>query len=429
MGWLRALFGAPDLEKLKEDRDIAGLTRALGHRNPTVRAQAATKLGELGAVMAIPALATALKDQNYDVRESAVHALGKFGEPDAVEAVIAGLSDADSGLRRKAAMVLGQQGDRHAVAALIGALSDETWPVRAEAAKALGRIGDPLAVEPVIGYLQKTLRAERPAGLFQSDTEQLLAAAPSESTWPECQAAAEALGQLRDRRATQPLVGALKHRNSKVRQAVENAVRAIGGDDAEKLLAVDHYNLPKQDAKPTSSPDDLLAELPAETRQMLAPLSTRLDAMVVTLVASAEEELEASNASRKQVWGDQVVAVPIRRGSGPEIVTALLECVVGDYKTGNVTRVAVEEVSAPSSAEAERVDRARHQLADVSPLVRADYEKRLIKQMRKTGKAGGQPAGGIRKINVTVYFHNTFGRHEILRVGDGRYFLMPCTKR
>lgn len=237
MSWLRDLLGAPDLAKLKDDQDIAGLTRALGHRNPTVRAQAATTLGELGAVIAIPALAAALRDQNSDVRESVVEALGKFREPNAVEAVIAGLTDTNSGLRRRAARVLGQQGDRRAIATLIRALSDETWPVRAEAAKALGRIGDPLAVEPVIGYLLKTLLAERPAGLFQSDTEQLLAAAASDSTWPECQAAAEALGQLRDSRATQPLVGALKHRKWEVRRAAANAVRAIGGDEAEKVLA------------------------------------------------------------------------------------------------------------------------------------------------------------------------------------------------
>jgi hypothetical protein len=51
--------------------------------------------------------------------------------------------------------------------------------------------------------------------------------------------------------------------------------------------------------------------------------------------------------------------------------------------------------------------------------------------MKKQKPGKGQTAAPyrIRKLNVTVYFRETFGRHEILRVDDTCYYLMLCSIR
>ena len=173
----------------------------------------------------------------------------------------------------------------------------------------------------------------------------------------------------------------------------------------------------------------LLDALPADVKQLVAGLGARLQAMVVTSPQAAEEELEEANASRRRTWGDQAVDVPVQRGDEAAVVAGFLECLLADCETGDVDRVALEEVPAPVGPEAERVERAREQLEDMSPALRARYEKRFMKHMRKTQRPSSDPAGAIRKIVVTVYFPNTFGRHQFLRVAENEYYLMPCSKR
>ena len=172
-----------------------------------------------------------------------------------------------------------------------------------------------------------------------------------------------------------------------------------------------------------------LAALPGDTRQLVVGLGARLQAMVVTDPQAAAEELEGSNASRRQMWGAQAVDVPIQRGEEAAVIASLVECLAADYNTGSVTRVAVEEVPAPVGGEVERVERARGQLEDMSPALRARYEKRFIKHMRKTGQGSPAASAAIRKVVVTVYFQNTFGRHHFLRVAESEYYFMPCSKR
>jgi HEAT repeat protein len=64
-------------------------------------------------------------------------------DPRAVEPLIAALEDTDSSVRAKAASALGEIRDLRAVGALIAALKDTDSSVRAEAASALGKIKDP----------------------------------------------------------------------------------------------------------------------------------------------------------------------------------------------------------------------------------------------------------------------------------------------
>ena len=47
MGILENFFGPPNIEKLKEKRDVKGLIKALSHKEWNIRRDAAKALGEL----------------------------------------------------------------------------------------------------------------------------------------------------------------------------------------------------------------------------------------------------------------------------------------------------------------------------------------------------------------------------------------------
>ena len=95
---------------------------------------------------------------------------------------------------------------------LLGALADKDARIRAAAAEALGEVGDLSAIEP----LGKAL-----AGDADSDVRQ---------------AAAEALGELGSPNAVPALRAALKDADSDVRESVADALGEIGGPDAERVL-------------------------------------------------------------------------------------------------------------------------------------------------------------------------------------------------
>jgi hypothetical protein len=179
--------------------------------------------------------------------------------------------------------------------------------------------------------------------------------------------------------------------------------------------------------------DALQKSLPVEASQKLTGLREKLPKLIITPEKEAREELEARNLSRKQVWGAQAATVPITRGLADEVIYALLNCVAADFNNSGATSCQIEEVPAPSTEqESEQVARAREQFQpDMDPRLKAYYEKRLVKHMKKQKPGKGQTAAPtrIRKLVVTVYFRETFGRHEILRVDDDSYYLMPCSIR
>jgi hypothetical protein len=179
--------------------------------------------------------------------------------------------------------------------------------------------------------------------------------------------------------------------------------------------------------------DALQKSLPIEVGQKLAALRGQLPKLVITPQKEAREELEAHNLSRRQVWGAQAATVPITRGLADEVFYALLNCVAADFNNSGAASCQIEEVPAPSNEqESGQVARAREQFQpDMDPRLKAYYEKKLVKHMKKQKSGKGQTAAPsrIRKLNVTVYFRETFGRHEILRVEDESYYLMPCSIR
>jgi hypothetical protein len=136
------MFGAPNVFKLKEKGDVAGLAKALRHRDAGIRKQAATFLGEIGDRRAVEPLAAALGDDSHRVREFAAFALGDVGGPGAVEPLATALQDVSENVRSAAASSLEACGDERAVPALVAALGDEDSHVARQAMAALAQLDE-----------------------------------------------------------------------------------------------------------------------------------------------------------------------------------------------------------------------------------------------------------------------------------------------
>jgi len=296
MGIFDRLF-KPNVERLREKKDVKGLIKALRHEDvrkeaaealvnigepavepliqalkdeySDVREEAARALGRIGDKRAVEPLIQALKD-NIDVQRRAAWALRKIGEP-AVEPLIQALKDEDWYVRWRAAWALDEMGwepgddtekvyyliakqewselpelGEPAVEPLIQALKDEYSDVRESAAEALAKIGEP-AVEPLIQALKKyinsdvRMRAARALGKIgdKRAVEPLIQALKDED-WHVQEEAAEALGEIGDKRAVEPLIQALKDEDVEyVRAEAAGALVKIG--DKRAVEAVIKY--------------------------------------------------------------------------------------------------------------------------------------------------------------------------------------------
>ncbi len=108
----------PDIEKLKAEKDVPGLIKALEYEKNAeyyriaavakfVRIDAAKALGELKDVRAVEPLIEVLKNDHPLVRLKAVAALGRIGDLRAVEPLISALRDESLMIMESAAVVLG----------------------------------------------------------------------------------------------------------------------------------------------------------------------------------------------------------------------------------------------------------------------------------------------------------------------------------
>jgi HEAT repeat protein len=232
---------ASTLESICSPRASEPLMAVLHDSNPKVRANAANGLGKLEEKRAVRGLIELLDDENGKVRQQAVYALSYIRDSAAVEPLIGtllsgGFADV------AAASVLGYFKDSRAVEPLIEALEFDYTEMRAYAAKSLGEIGDKRAIEPLARLLkdeEERVRFMAAYGLgMLGDKRGFRLLIESISIEPEKRKhgrlhgqawrAAEALGNIGDRRAVKPLLDALPNGSETLRQEIALSLGKLG---------------------------------------------------------------------------------------------------------------------------------------------------------------------------------------------------------
>ena len=74
-------------------KDITDLIKELGHKDSSVRQNAAQALGRMGGEKAVDSLILVLKDKNRFVRQEAIVALGGIGDAKLVEPLTQALKE------------------------------------------------------------------------------------------------------------------------------------------------------------------------------------------------------------------------------------------------------------------------------------------------------------------------------------------------
>jgi HEAT repeat protein len=244
MDLFEKLFGLPNVEALKEQRDINRLLQALRHDDDYVRLAAVHALGALGDPRAVEPICGLIGDVAIAIRLAAIHTLGVLGDQRAGRSVCAALLDKHLSVRLAAVRALGALKDRRATGPLCRATRDVTISVRLAATQALGELNDMRAVGPLCDLLtdwNAEIReaALRALGAIKSprSVESLCAALKDEV--PNVRAAAVwALGELKDPRSSRSLSTLLSDPDPKQRVA---AIRLLGElkapDGVESLCA------------------------------------------------------------------------------------------------------------------------------------------------------------------------------------------------
>jgi len=217
------------LGKIGGHRAVNTLINTLKSDKLRLREAVVEALGETGDARAVkPLITAALKDNDMEnkVLKLATVAIGKIGDPGAVDPFINALKDKDFLVRKNAVIALHRLGDPKAVGPLIGALKDTDSRVRKGAADALKELGwKPNDRETEAWYWVARKEWEKAINLGSEAVEPLIIALKDENSFVSDKAA-EALGEIGDKRAVEPLVAfALQDKGVNVNTY---AVRSLG---------------------------------------------------------------------------------------------------------------------------------------------------------------------------------------------------------
>ncbi len=245
----RSGFSRANVEKMKVERDVEGLIKALNYKKDRdVRRDAAKALGQIGNTRnmeSVIPLVQALKYENEEIRTEAAWFLEQIEKADTTEPIIPliqALKDKKEEVRTEAAKAIGKIGDQRATKHLVKALKDKERNVRVEATKAIRKIGDPRTIKPLIKALKdeeedvrlQAVKAIEKIGDPRA-AKHLVKALKDEDGDVRVEAA-KALGQIGDLGATKHLVKALKDEEEDVRIEAVKAIGEIGDPRAIKPL-------------------------------------------------------------------------------------------------------------------------------------------------------------------------------------------------
>lgn len=135
------LFGPPNIEKMKERGDSAGLIKVLSsEKSSRLRIDAVLALGYLRKPETVEPIIKALCDENINVAIACCEVLGEIGDKRAVEPLIYTTKNADSALLPNLIAALGKIGDIRAVDPLVSILKNRGDGINTCAAGALDQL-------------------------------------------------------------------------------------------------------------------------------------------------------------------------------------------------------------------------------------------------------------------------------------------------
>lgn len=201
MGFLKSLFGPPDIDSLRQKGDVRGLIKAARYGDAAVQARALEALTGLGGVATSTLLEMTLSEKARE-RANAIELFDRLGwKPDSPDEKTLFLIAKDKWDE------VGALGDA-AIPAMTAGIRDEKWDfhTRTLAAAALGYRGDPTAAKALAGaYTAALLRCAR----FRDQMKGVVGASTPEDWLAFCVVAQIALSRL-GRESAQGLVDELE---------------------------------------------------------------------------------------------------------------------------------------------------------------------------------------------------------------------------
>ena len=206
----------PDIETLRQQKNIPSLIEALRYDDFEVQTSAAEALGTLGAE-GIDKLILALKTKDKDVRLGIIGALSVIRDPRAVPSLVHLLTDTSNEVRWEAAIALGEINDPDANASLLQALRDPDKYVRYGAAFALRKTGwKPVSAEER-AFMCVGMQEWHAVKEIGEPAIPALSSVLQDSDSSVRMQAIEILGGIGDRKAVPALIRSLADENAEVR--------------------------------------------------------------------------------------------------------------------------------------------------------------------------------------------------------------------
>ncbi len=237
LGLLAACFGIfTDAVFGAEPKPLAELIGKLKDGDPSVRRNAAAELARAKDPAAVQPLIAALKDKDPQVRMYTAYALTEIGDPRVTPVLI-------RTLKTELSMLMGFWPGLEATKPLIELLSDEDPAVRLWAIARLSELRDPRSLKALLAATKDAVPKVRSAALDALSTvagkasiEPVAEVLRSADPALRCQAAAIALASMKDARAFQPLLDALKNATPQWKPGVVIALGELGDPRAVECL-------------------------------------------------------------------------------------------------------------------------------------------------------------------------------------------------
>ncbi len=133
---------------------VPPLAALLKNQNPVVKLNTLWTLRLIKDPRPVDAIIPLLEDKNFGVRIQAIRTLGVLGEYPAVEGLIETLTDENWQIRMESATALGRIRNKQAVLPLIECLGDRDWRVRHRAIISLQILKDKRAIDPLVNLFK-----------------------------------------------------------------------------------------------------------------------------------------------------------------------------------------------------------------------------------------------------------------------------------